>query len=309
MSALLPPPKHFLPSLHTFLFYFLLLPFGRIGFFDFLLALISVPFQTKRHRADRRKRNEEAVRVLAEFYDDDLPDENAGLLDDNKRRSSGEGNINGDQELVLTASTSNLRNSRSAPKFRNRKTFADLNSETDIEVDPETLTFPELHDASSLFPVRVPQMTTFVVTNWRKKALKFKFSLPLDEEHLVTQLWPGEGTIPGGGEVTINLKVELLMTTSVYRYIRLELEGVGTYYLPIMLTGEVSRYLDSDEIETFLPPIGRGAFGTVYKGRYRGSEVAVKVVSLVNNAGRGEFEKYVLIYLLFFYLFLFIINN
>jgi hypothetical protein len=48
--------------------------------------------------------------------------------------------------------------------------------------------------------------------------------------------------------------------------------------LPALIETQLSTFLDSEEIVLFTPAIGAGAFATVFHGRWRGQEVAVKVL-------------------------------
>ncbi|ELP87866.1 serine-threonine protein kinase, putative [Entamoeba invadens IP1] len=47
--------------------------------------------------------------------------------------------------------------------------------------------------------------------------------------------------------------------------------------LPLLFSSEISPFLDMEEIEIKHPQIGEGAFGTVFKGKYRTVDVAVKM--------------------------------
>ena len=56
-----------------------------------------------------------------------------------------------------------------------------------------------------------------------------------------------------------------------------------TFYSPLNLNGELSIFLDPEEIVTGREPIGEGGFGTVYRGMYRGTAVAVKIIKRQND--------------------------
>jgi hypothetical protein len=56
--------------------------------------------------------------------------------------------------------------------------------------------------------------------------------------------------------VTVHVHVTLLMTTTVERKIKFDVEGLGSYLIAIKLVGELSTKLDPDDIITVPPPIG-----------------------------------------------------
>eukprot|EP01105_Mastigella_eilhardi_P025393 TRINITY_DN68_c1_g1_i9.p1 TRINITY_DN68_c1_g1~~TRINITY_DN68_c1_g1_i9.p1 ORF type:complete len:1111 (+),score=210.72 TRINITY_DN68_c1_g1_i9:82-3414(+) len=57
-----------------------------------------------------------------------------------------------------------------------------------------------------------------------------------------------------------------------------ELEDLRHTLLPLCLETKLSTKLDPDELELQQPPIGEGSYGCVYRGTWRGQEVAIKIV-------------------------------
>jgi len=73
----------------------------------------------------------------------------------------------------------------------------------------------------------------------------------------------------------------------------------GEIYFPVTLEGEPSTRLNPELIEVYGKPIGKGAFGSVYKGRYRQTKIAVKIPSaqlmLDSDLDNSEFENEILL--------------
>eukprot|EP01105_Mastigella_eilhardi_P008122 TRINITY_DN1997_c0_g1_i21.p1 TRINITY_DN1997_c0_g1~~TRINITY_DN1997_c0_g1_i21.p1 ORF type:complete len:880 (-),score=208.25 TRINITY_DN1997_c0_g1_i21:598-3237(-) len=62
-----------------------------------------------------------------------------------------------------------------------------------------------------------------------------------------------------------------------------QLHGLRHTYLPLHLESKLSTKLDPDELQLVEPPIGEGGFGVVYRGSWRGQEVAIKKVKGVSK--------------------------
>jgi hypothetical protein len=76
--------------------------------------------------------------------------------------------------------------------------------------------------------------------------------------------WGGD-YIYQGNSVTVNISCTLLMTTTVDRKIKFEVEGLGKHLISIKLIGELSTKLDPNDIITVLPPIGNALLLSVSK--------------------------------------------
>lgn len=50
--------------------------------------------------------------------------------------------------------------------------------------------------------------------------------------------------------------------------------------LKMDVESKLTTKLDFDEVKLSLPPIGEGAYGTVYRGQWRGVDVAVKMLKV-----------------------------
>ena len=121
---------------------------------------------------------------------------------------------------------------------------------------------------------------TVQLANMSKKEYFFEFhDTPSHKYHL--DIIPRNATLRPGNAVSVKFKLKILCTCAIKDEIgitamEVEDQEKESAVFELHLESDLSMKLDYEELQLILPPIGEGAFGMVFRGTYRGREVAVK---------------------------------
>lgn len=157
-----------------------------------------------------------------------------------------------------------------------------------LAVTPTELTF-EL--GSRQAPVDEELHELIVLRNNSGSKHSFCFE-PAPSSKYALSFEPAEGKINSGKEQSVMVKLTVLCTTEFKLKIPLIAwkgdmkDAERAQKTHAMLTADIESQLttklDSDELTLYSPPVGEGSFGTIYRGDYRGADVAVKVLKYQN---------------------------
>lgn len=127
------------------------------------------------------------------------------------------------------------------------------------------------------------------INNEGNNKLSFNFcNIPIPSPNIKLTFSPSSGVIKKGASLEILVEMVVLCTTKVRELIAVDISNAGRYIFTIKIDSKMSQVLDYKELEMG-NVIGGGGYGAIYKAKWRGLSVAVKVISELSDG--SEFEK------------------
>jgi len=123
-------------------------------------------------------------------------------------------------------------------------------------------------------------MEEFMINNLSKRPLNITIILP-PSQSAVIYCSNTNFILKPGKSIPITLGVLLCCTTKFMEKFAVFIEDYGHTFLYIHLESVLSTKLDYSELE-FFNPVGEGSFGVVYRGSWRGQDVAIKQMKVQN---------------------------
>ncbi|EGG22408.1 protein kinase [Cavenderia fasciculata] len=129
----------------------------------------------------------------------------------------------------------------------------------------------------------------FRMSNKGSSKVSYSISnIPVHSNNIKLTFTPSSGTIKKNSALDIQVEMVVLCTTKVRELVAMDIANSGRHLLSIKIDSKMSQVLDYKELDIG-NVIGGGGYGAIYKSKWRGLSVAVKVISEMSDG--SEFEK------------------
>jgi serine/threonine protein kinase len=146
----------------------------------------------------------------------------------------------------------------------------------------------DVHDQC---PVNELLVDTIIFENVGKHTLEYYIHQPLRNHKYSILFTPITAKIKPKQKLEVRVEMIFKVTTVLDEEIHVEVLEKGHTVIALKRESELSTFLDYEEITISGKPIGVGGFGKVFKGKWRGARVAVKVMKDQNPQPR-EMEAF-----------------
>eukprot|EP01107_Rhizomastix_libera_P011946 TRINITY_DN2968_c0_g1_i1.p1 TRINITY_DN2968_c0_g1~~TRINITY_DN2968_c0_g1_i1.p1 ORF type:complete len:1208 (-),score=299.05 TRINITY_DN2968_c0_g1_i1:27-3650(-) len=149
-------------------------------------------------------------------------------------------------------------------------------SDLGLSVSPSEVAF------KTTFEINQPQSTKMTITNIGSGTVDVLFFYSPSRDPHLCELEPNHVTLTPKSSASISLNLTMCCTCRLKTKIAIVSKGKGYAFVPLSAESAPSSYLSMEEVQLG-KVLGKGSFGKVYLGRYRGETVAVKQLNVTQS--------------------------
>ncbi|KAH3767846.1 tyrosine protein kinase [Pelomyxa schiedti] len=170
----------------------------------------------------------------------------------------------------------------------------------EIEEFPLSFSDPKLHFGYTTRQAPVAEQIENQITVTNNSESKYMFTFfPPRSAKITLQAEPNSAFLKPGEEIQVAVTAVIHCTARLNMLVTIALcphskWGAAEIYtkLPLVVESKLTSFLDPDEFTLFSPPVGEGSFGAVFRGEWRGQEVAIKMLKNQTFSEKNVIEDF-----------------